>query len=178
MSGRGSEPCFRRSVRKTLAINKQRDWGQVRVAKISLRNWTQNLPRFFHSSSTVAVFTTAPRFNNWRLWAGHNAPSWHEKKKKHNNNKKPQIKPRLKDWSFRKNERLPPYPSPPPPPSIYHSIINCLLFLGIAESLPQKNIRRQSRASFGGCILYSQVLIMRFWRLTIQCRCQILGRFK
>ena len=64
MSGRGSEPCFRRSVRKTLANNKQRDWGQVRVAKISLRNWTQNLPRFFHSSSTVAVFTTAPRFHN------------------------------------------------------------------------------------------------------------------
>lgn len=47
-----------------LANNKQRDWGQVRVAKISLRNWTQNLPRFFHSSSTVAVFTTAPRFHN------------------------------------------------------------------------------------------------------------------
>ena len=85
------------------------------------------------------------------------------KKKTHNNNKKPQIKPRLKDWSFRKNERLPPYPSPPSlPPSIYHSIINYLPFPGIAESLPQKNIRRQSRASFGGCILYSQVLIMRF----------------
>lgn len=33
MSGRDSEPCFRRSVRKTLANNKQRDWGQVRVAK-------------------------------------------------------------------------------------------------------------------------------------------------
>ena len=49
---------------KRLANNKQRDWGQVRVAKISLRNWTQNLPRFFHSSSTVAVFITAPRFHN------------------------------------------------------------------------------------------------------------------